>query len=204
VDQTIRLSRVPLAYFVTCGFGDTDCGGGVDPWETGSYDLALEMAKIENFNISKYSSVIPRQAFEVPLEVAQQCFEHGAVLESILATMNGTTGEIITAGVGRVYAYEKATGTYLGGFAAEYEGHADPDGASQVLQRDLEEMMSRRYNPNDFHFEFDQPIIMSHRVQQQYGTVLAGLCWLTYAFPLVSAEALEQLAKAAKTPTRGV
>ncbi len=26
-------------------------GGGTDPWETGSYDLALEEAHIEDFNI---------------------------------------------------------------------------------------------------------------------------------------------------------
>jgi hypothetical protein len=34
-------------------------GGGTDPWETGSYDLALEEAHIENFNIVAYTSVIP-------------------------------------------------------------------------------------------------------------------------------------------------
>ncbi len=26
-------------------------GGGTDPWETGSYDLALEEAQIEDFNV---------------------------------------------------------------------------------------------------------------------------------------------------------
>jgi hypothetical protein len=46
------------------------------------------------------------------------------------------------------------------------------------LHQDLDEMMLRRYSPNDF--EFDQPIIMSHRAQHQYGTVVAGLCWLTH------------------------
>jgi hypothetical protein len=39
-------------------------------------------------------------------------------------------------------------------------------------------------------------------VQQQYGTVIAGLCWLTYTFPLASPVVLEQLAKAAKTRAR--
>ena len=145
---------------VTSGYGDTDSGGGVDPWETGSYDLALEMAQIENFNISTYTSVIPRQAYEVPIKVARRHFEHGAVLEAILASMNGTSGEIITAGVGRVYVYKRATGEYLGGFAAEYEGHADPEGASQVMRQDLEDMLRRRYRSDAFDCRFDRPAII--------------------------------------------
>lgn len=197
MDALIRFNRVPLAYFVTSGFGDTDCGGGIDPWETGSYDLALEMAQIENFNISTYTSVIPRQAYEVSIKIARKHFEHGAVLEAILASMNGTTGEIITAGVGRVYVYKRATGAYLGGFAAEYEGHADPAGASKVLRQDLEDMLRRRYRSDAFEFRFDRPAIMSHRVRRSYGTVLAGLCWLTYTLPTVSARQNERLASAA-------
>ena len=189
--------RIPLGYFVTSGYGDTDCGGGIDPWETGSYDLALEMAGIENFNIAKYTSVIPRQAFEVPIEVARRYFEHGAVLETILASMNGTTGEIITAGVGRVYVY-KRTGEYLGGFAAEYEGHADPEGAWNVLRQDLTEMVERRYRGGAFDFEFDRPIVMSHRIEHQYGTVLAGVCWISYAVSPVPLEAQHNLASAVK------
>jgi hypothetical protein len=77
--------------------------------------------------------------------------------------MNGTTGEIITAGVGRVYMYEKTTGTYLGGFAAEYEGHAKPPGAAEVLHTDLEDMMRRRYNPNECEFQYDQPLSLVRR-----------------------------------------
>lgn len=36
--------RIPYQFFTTTGFGQTDSGGGVDPWETGSYDMALEDA----------------------------------------------------------------------------------------------------------------------------------------------------------------
>ena len=198
MEAVVYFNRIPLAYFVTSGYGDTDSGGGVDPWETGSYDLALEMAQIANFNISTYTSVIPRQAYEVPIELARKHFEHGAVLEAILASMNGTSGEIITAGVGRVYVYKKATGEYLGGFAAEYEGHADPEGASQVLRQDLEDMLRRRYRSDAFEFRFDRPAITSHRIRRSYGTVLAGLCWLTYTIPFVSPRQQKRLAHAGK------
>jgi len=37
-------SRIPKHYFMVKGFGETDQGDGSDPWETGSYDLALEDA----------------------------------------------------------------------------------------------------------------------------------------------------------------
>jgi len=37
-------SRIPKHYFMVKGFGETDQGDGTDPWETGSYDLALEDA----------------------------------------------------------------------------------------------------------------------------------------------------------------
>lgn len=43
--------RIPKSYFICHGFGETDAGGGVDPWETGSYDLALEAAGIQDFNV---------------------------------------------------------------------------------------------------------------------------------------------------------
>src|SRR5450759_3050961 len=198
METVVHLTRIPLAYFVTRGYGDTDSGSGIDPWETGSYDLALERAQIENFNISTYSSVIPRQAYEVPIAVARKHFEHGAVLEAILASMNGTTGEIITAGVGRVYVYKRATGEYLGGFAAEYEGHADPKGASRVLRQDLEDMVRRRYRLDAFDFRFDRPVIASRRVRRSNGTVLAGLCWLTYTVPSLSPLQNERLASAGK------
>ncbi|MBU7027873.1 MAG: pyruvoyl-dependent arginine decarboxylase, partial [Theionarchaea archaeon] len=44
-------NRVPKDYFVTTGYGETNAGSGIDPWETGAYDLALLMAQIENFNV---------------------------------------------------------------------------------------------------------------------------------------------------------
>jgi arginine decarboxylase len=202
MEVVVHFNRVPLAYFVTSGYGDTDSGGGIDPWETGSYDLALEMAEIENFNICTYTSVLPRQAYEVPIEVARRHFEHGAVLEAILASMNGTTGEIITAGVGRVYVYKRSSGEYLGGFAAEYEGHADPEGAPKVLRQDLEDMLKRRYQSDAFEFRFGRPAFASHRIRRSYGTVLAGLCWLTYAVRPVSPRQNDRLARAARRKSR--
>ncbi len=57
-------TRIPKEYFAATGVGETDLGHGIDPWETGSYDLALEDAGIHNFNIVQYTSVIPQEAIK--------------------------------------------------------------------------------------------------------------------------------------------
>jgi len=56
---------------------------------------------IQDLNITQYSSVIPPEAETVTLEEAKP-FWHGAVMESIMARMQGVKGDRITAGVGRM------------------------------------------------------------------------------------------------------
>jgi hypothetical protein len=45
--------RIPKDYFWVIGWGESDVG-----IETGSYDAALTMAGIENFNVMLYTSVL--------------------------------------------------------------------------------------------------------------------------------------------------
>lgn len=42
----------------------------MDPWETGSYDLALEDAGIQDFNIMPYTSVMPPESHEIAMNGA--------------------------------------------------------------------------------------------------------------------------------------
>lgn len=114
-------NRIPQYYFVTSGSGDTDIGPGDDPWETGSYDLALLEANLANFNVVPYTSVLPPEAKEVSLEFAEQYFHHGAVVEMIMAQQNACKYDTLTTGVGRIWVRDKVTGALIGGFAAEYE-----------------------------------------------------------------------------------
>jgi len=53
--------RIPKDFFWALGWGESDVG-----IETGSYDAALTMAGIENFNILLNSSVLPPEAVELP------------------------------------------------------------------------------------------------------------------------------------------
>ncbi|KYF58510.1 hypothetical protein BE08_37970 [Sorangium cellulosum] len=192
------LTRVPLAYFVTSGYGDTDFGGGLDPWHTGSFDLALAMGGIENFNIVLCSSVIPPEAYEIPIEVARPHFRHGAVMEVIMASVNGRAGETVTAGLGRVRVRDRRTGACLGGFAAEYEGHGDAATAASTLRRELEGIALRRYAAAQVDLEYAEPAIASREVQNRHGTAIAALCWLTCSFPQLTEPQRQALRAAEK------
>jgi pyruvoyl-dependent arginine decarboxylase (PvlArgDC) len=64
---------IPKEYFWVIGWGESDVG-----IEIGSYDAALHMAGIENYNVMLYTSVLP-------LETVQLSYlpdiHHGSVLE---------------------------------------------------------------------------------------------------------------------------
>jgi len=175
-------NRIPHHFFVTTGAGQITQDAGSDHFETGSYDLALLEAKIENFNVVKYTSVMPPEAEEITLEEAQEYFHHGAVLETIMAQMNGEQGQHICAGVGRCKV--KVGGEFIGGFAAEYEGFASSEKAKKILENDLKGIIKRRYHNavvEVFDFEF---AIKDLIVDKEYGTVLAAICFVTYLYPV--------------------
>jgi len=172
--------RIPRRFFVTTGAGQITQDAGADHYETGSYDLALLDAKIENFNVVKYTSVVPKEAKEIPIEEAQKLFHHGAVLECIMAQMNGVQGEHICAGVGRIIV--KVGGELIGGFAAEYEGNASKGRAQQTLYKDLLGICVRRYG-GDFEIMSQEYAIRDLVVDEEYGTVLAAICFIDYILP---------------------
>jgi len=174
--------RVPKHYFVTSGAGQITQDAGADHYETGSYDLALLDASIENFNVVKYTSVVPKNAEEIPLDEAKKYFRHGAVLECIMAQMNGPQGEHLCAGVGRCKC--KVNGSYIGGFAAEYEGNASTEKAEKILEKDLQGIVDRRYGKSGEMFDLEFTI-RDLVVDDEYGTVLAAICFITYEFPVI-------------------
>ena len=98
------------------GWGESDVG-----IETGSYDAALHMAGIENYNVMLYTSVLPPEALELP---HLPDIHHGSVLEGIMAVQHtDKPGTRITAGLLLAKVYRNAGGSYLGGF----DGHCGID-----------------------------------------------------------------------------
>lgn len=195
-DVRVVGNRIPLEYFVASGKGDTDVGPGDDPWETGSYDLALQDAKIENFNVTEYSSVLPREAKEIPIAQAQKTFRHGAVIETIMASVNGVKGNTLVSGVGRIQVRRKRDGFHIGGFAAEYEkvhkeavtlGEAEQL-AKKLLNISLMGEVNRRYTSDEYEVFAETHEINAFKVTKKFGTSLVSLCWISYEVPERSAK----------------
>ncbi len=175
--------RIPYEFFVTTGAGQSSLDSGETSFETGSYDLALEDAGIENFNIVEYSSVVPKEATQLTFDEAKKRFHHGAVLECIMASMNGAQGDHICVGVGRIKINVPSLELQGIGFAAEYEGHASPEKAKDLLTLDLTGIVKRRYAGHQFDVVYEQFDIKDLVVDKAYGTVLAALCFISHLYP---------------------
>lgn len=185
-------NRIPAKYFITAGVGQTDIGPGEDPWETGSYDLALLQANVANFNVVPYTSVLPPEAEEISLEEAKKYFHHGAAIEVIMADQNGKKGDTLTTGVGRIFVRTKADKRPIGGFAAEYEkvykGKKVPEDkatakAQEMLKTSLLGEFNRRYDPDEYEYYGITYKTSYLYVKKKYGTSLSALAWVTYIYP---------------------
>ncbi|MGN0903782.1 MAG: pyruvoyl-dependent arginine decarboxylase [Alphaproteobacteria bacterium] len=116
-------TRYPTLAFHTGGAGQADDGIPPQPFETFCYDSALTQAKIENFNVIPYTSVLPPELYNniVPVDKVTPYFKHGAVLEVIIAGNGASINEhrAIATGVGVCWGKDK-DGKLIGGWAAEY------------------------------------------------------------------------------------
>ena len=116
-------TRYPTLAFHTGGAGQADDGIPPQPFETFCYDSALTEAKIENFNVVPYTSVLPPELYNniVPVDKVTKFFKHGAVLEVIIAGNGACINEhrAIATGVGICWGKDKE-GKLIGGWAAEY------------------------------------------------------------------------------------
>lgn len=116
-------TRYPTLAFHTGGAGQADDGIPPQPFETFCYDSALTQAKIENFNVVPYTSVLPPELYNniVPVDKVTKFFKHGAVLEVIIAGNGACINEhrAIATGVGICWGKDKE-GKLIGGWAAEY------------------------------------------------------------------------------------
>ncbi|EFJ07562.1 hypothetical protein SELMODRAFT_429737 [Selaginella moellendorffii] len=171
-------SRIPKHYFMVKGFGQTDAGDGADPWETGSYDLALESAGIMDFNITQYSSVIPPESSKIEFHEAKPFFRHGAVMEAIMARTS------IPLKALDPQIRRKRDNAVIGGYAAEYSGHARESEARRILQKDLEGIFKRRFDQEDYEVFEEDFMIQESEVEQGFGTALAAICFVTYVEPV--------------------
>lgn len=192
-------NKVPVEYFYTKGKGQSDYGGKGLPFEAGSYDAALNMAKIQQSNIMFYTSLIPPAAKEVSRADGLKSIQWGNVMDCIMAKMNGVRGEQITASVIATEVYNP-NGEFMGHFACEYAGYGNEEDALETLLHDVSEMMQRRgwgtptsavklYKKTETSKGYILKPARIHsetlKVTKKYGTVLASICFTKYAVPMV-------------------
>jgi arginine decarboxylase len=194
-------NRVPYEYFITKGKGESDAGSKFLPYETGSYDAALNNAGIENCNIVEYTSVMPTQAKELTKSEGLKRLQWGEVLECIKAQANGKKGSQLSAAV-IVTTVHDPNGKYLGGFACEYSGSENKKNVELSLEKSIDGMIERRgygtvkdgmkmYKDNitnmgyKIHpgkiFEYE-----SLKVNKTHGSILVAICFVSYKFPVLN------------------
>jgi arginine decarboxylase len=194
-------NRIPYEYFITKGKGESDAGSKFLPYETGSFDAALNNAGIQNANIVEYTSVMPIEAKEITKEEGIKRMQWGEVLECIKAQANGAKGSTLSAAVMTTSIHDPSD-KYLGGFACEYSGSETREQIEKSLEKSIEGMIERRgygivkggikmYKENitntgyKIHpgkiFEYE-----SLDVKKAHGSVLVAICFVSYKYPTLT------------------
>jgi arginine decarboxylase len=190
-------NRVPYEYFITKGKGESKAGSEGLPYETGSYDAALNDAGIQNTNVIEYTSVIPTEAKVISKKEGLKRIRWGEVLECIKAQSNGKKGSKISAAVMTTTIVDP-TGKYIGGFACEYSGSGTRHDAEKSLAESIAGMIKRRGfgnivgetkmykdNKTDTGYIIHPGKVFEYEyldVGLEHGSVLVALCFVSYRF----------------------
>lgn len=142
-------TRYPTLAFHTGGAGQAADGIPPQPFETFCYDSALMEAKIQDFNIVPYTSVLPKACYGniVDVDQVKDQFVHGAVLEVIIAGNGARIEEhkAIATGVGICWGKDDK-GELIGGWAAEYVEYFDTPIDDDIAKSHCEMWLNKSLN----------------------------------------------------------
>ncbi len=122
---------LPSKYFVTCGKGEDP----VSPLN--AFDMALKDAGIEQLNLVPVSSILPKEAKEVPYTKIAP----GTITFVVMARQEGVGGEEISAGVAWGFG-ESSEESY--GFVVEEHGYIPKEECERRLKKKIERMAEIR------------------------------------------------------------
>ena len=192
-------NRIPYEYFITHGKGESNIDSEGLPYETGSYDVALTCAGIQNANIVNYTSVIPTGAKQITKKEGLKRLQWGEVMECITANTNGHRGAHISAGL-MVTEVTDYKGKYMGSFVCEYSGSGNKEQAQEsllysiagMIQRrgygSLESLKMNRANKTDKGYTVHPGKIFIYddlHIKKKHGSVLVAICFVSYHIPLL-------------------
>lgn len=170
-------NRVPRDYFMTSGRGESDIST-----HPGSFDRALKHAKIHNFNLIQYSSILPRSAVKIDMP---KTYTPGAVMESITAVKSGKKGETLTSGIMITWIFDKESGENIGGLVSQYSGNDNAEAAKVELEKTTKEMFHCRYDPEKFITGEVDTIVESFVPQKAFGTAVVAIGFTSHEIPVL-------------------
>lgn len=191
-------TRYPTLAFITQGTGQAEDGIPPQPFETFCYDSALLMAKIENFNVVHYTSVLPKALYGniVPVDKVTKYFTHGAVLEVIMAGNGASIKDHAAIATGLGVCWGRKNGELVGGWAAEYVEYFDTKIDDDIAKASAEMWLTKSLNHEleirgvEKHSEFQ----MWHtylNLTQPFGYSLTAMGFLNFQYaPVVDASKL--------------
>ena len=110
-----RDDLIPKAFFITSGVGSAND-------QDNAFDLALVDAGISECNLVAVSSILPVTA----VETAQQELTPGAITFCVMSRADGKSGEVIGAGVGYGWLFQRSRDSsddIAFGIVCEHHGH---------------------------------------------------------------------------------
>jgi arginine decarboxylase len=201
MSSTLLGNRIPHEYFLTSGRGESDVGSEGLPYETGSYDAALNVAGIQNANVIEYTSVLPKESVEISRAEGLKRIVWGEVLEVIKAQSNGSRNSHLSAAVMITTIHDPA-GNYLGGFACEYSGAGSKKDAEESLLHSIEGMIERRgfgkiIGASKLYHDLKTDkkytihagktfVYDSIHVQKEHGSVFTAICFVSHVYPVLN------------------
>ncbi len=166
-----ELQKIPTKYFVASGFGESDI-----TYHAGSFHMALQECGIENYNIMRYSSVLPKNCVETDEKPEMV---HGAVMDTIYASCDGEEGDLITAGLIIGDLVKKTNREKIGSLVCEIGEKSEPEAVEVKLKQAIEALYVGGYK-EEHDLDNLRVEIRSNRVTKKYGTVLVAIAFTEY------------------------
>ncbi len=170
-------NRIPKDYFITKGTGESNI-----TIHAGSYHLALRKAGIERANIMTYSSILPAIATQID---KPHTYQHGEVMESIMAVAHGSKGERVSAGIIYSWLNNRKDGSKYGGLVCEHNGNYQLTVLKEMLNASLNELYVNGFE-EDYYLSEPTLITESFVPEKTYGTALVALCFTSYFYPVIA------------------
>jgi len=155
-------SLLPKYFFVVRGSAVSDVSA------SNAFDAALTKAGIGHCNLVLASSILPKDAKEIP----QLDMTPGAITFVVMAHADGVSGETVGAGIGLGWLTKENSVEY--GIIAEEHGTKDEKKIEEGLRRKIGEMAKTR----KLGLKEIKIVVESIEVTKEYGSVVAALVLL--------------------------